>query len=123
MNFMDFIAKLEISGSTEYSPDKDKEKITNESTFCKEREKYLEKYSRINRDALKNICTESLKAEKKCECKCKNQQDFNKKLIKEINEFRIYLMKKMQSLNEVDTFLCNIEERLCTEIGKSDTEI
>ena len=61
-------------------------------------------------------------AEKKCECKCKNQQDFHKELTKEIGEFRLYLMSKMHSLNEVDTFLCNIEERLCAKIEKTDTE-
>lgn len=56
--------------------------------------------------------TETKTAEKKCECKCRNQQDLNKELFEAIDEFRIYLMQKNQSLNEVDSFLCNIQERL-----------
>lgn len=88
------------------------EKSANESADCKKYEKYLEKCNRINRDTLKNTCIESLKAEKKCECK--NQQDFNKELIKEIGEFRIYLTQATCLLN-------NIEEKLYTEIKKADT--
>lgn len=120
INFKDFMIKLALSGSVEYFPDNNKEENKTESTGCKKCEKYLEKFARTDRDALKKHCTESLKAEKKCECKCKSNQDFHKELLEEISDFHGHLVNKYQSINEITSFLCDIENKLMARLSMTE---
>ncbi len=63
-------------------------------------------------------------AEKKCECKCKNQQDFHKELLGQFEECKKILGKGPSaetSMHFISTFL-GIEKRLRAEIEKTDTK-
>lgn len=76
----------------------------------------------IEKSQTEKDTAEKSNSEKKCECKCKNQQDFNNELLEEVCRFRGNLINKYQSINEYTSFLCYIENKLRAEIEKADTE-
>ena len=105
MNCTDFIVGFELSGRTDSFSEK--------NDVCKKLEKQFEKCN-----------TESLKAEKKCECKCKSNQDFYKELLGQFEECRKILGEGPSAetiMHFMSTFF-DIEKKLRTEIEKSDTD-
>ncbi len=68
--------------------------------------------------------TESLKAEKKCECKCKSNQDFHKELLEQFKECEEILYKGTMTPRETVHFLSifhDMVRKLQAEIEKADT--
>lgn len=127
MNFMDFIVGFELSGSTESFSNKEKEKSTAESSvywikcdnMCKDDENFITNLLKKNQ----KMHHESLKAEKKCECKCKNQPDFYEGLLRLFAECEKMMREGVSEktlIHFMSTFF-DIEERLRSEIEKSDT--
>lgn len=93
------MARIENSFSKNNSSDRPStEKNTDEKSCCCNKNKSTENQEKLTGNH------------------CKNQQNLHEELINKISEFRLHLMEKNQSPNEVDSFLCGIEETLMSDI-------